>query len=80
MYPNWPVWYRLSGTGAKPEVVERLMSALPLGRAYLPNPFIGMALLLSLVQPPIDAVTKPEPGVKGRWAMKAKKYILHGNA
>ena len=79
MYPNWPVWYRMNGPGARPDVVERLLAALPLGRAYLPNPFIGLALAFSLMQLPIDAVTKPTAGLTGRWALKAKKHLLHGN-
>ena len=55
------------------------MEALPLGRAYLPNPFIMMALTFSALQVPIDAVLQPEAGLEGRWAWKAKKYLLHGN-
>lgn len=79
MYPNWPVWYRLNGPGARPEVVEQVMAALPLGRAYLPNPFILMALGFSLMQLPIEALWRPGAGVKGRWAWKSKQRLLHGN-
>ncbi|HMV65265.1 MAG TPA: NAD(P)/FAD-dependent oxidoreductase [Myxococcota bacterium] len=80
MYPNWPVWYRLNGPGARPDVVERVMDALPLGRAYLPNPFILLALGFSLMQPPIDALIRPRAGLVGHWAFKAKKFLLHDNA
>lgn len=79
MYPSWPIWYRLVGPGARPELVEKVMTALPLGPAYLPNPFILLAFVFSLMQPPIDAILKPRPGLEGHWAWKAKKFLLHGN-
>jgi dimethylaniline monooxygenase (N-oxide forming) len=80
MYPNWSIWYRMNGPDARPDVVERVLEALPLGRAYLPNPFILMALTFSLMQLPIDAWTRPRTGLEGRWTLKAKKFLLHGNA
>lgn len=79
MYPNWSVWYRMEGPGARPDVVERVMKALPLGWSYLPNPFILLALFFSLVQLPVDAVLRPRTGLGKGWQVKPKKYLLHGN-
>lgn len=80
VYPNWPLWYRMRGPGARPDVVERVLSALPLRQSFAPNPFNLMALVFSLAQAPISAVVRPRPGLRGRWALKAKKHLLHGNA
>lgn len=80
VYPNWPLWYRLDGPGAKPEVVESVLSALPLWRSFMPDPFNMMALGFSLMQTPLTALTRPRAGLRGLWPFKAKRHLLHGNA
>ncbi|MCX4240255.1 flavin-containing monooxygenase [Paraliomyxa miuraensis] len=80
VYPNWPLWYRMHGPGARPDVVEAVLSSLPLRTSYAPNPFNLMALAFSLMQLPVDTVRRPRAGLRGTWAFKAKKHILHGNA
>lgn len=80
VYPNWPVWYRMNGPGARPDVVETVLSSFPLRRSFRPDPFNLMALTFSLLQAPIDAVVPPRAGLGGGWMLKAKRHILHGNA
>lgn len=80
VYPNWPLWYRMSGPGARPDVVEHVLSSFPLRSSFAPNPFNLMALAFALVQAPISAVLPRRAGLHRGWAWKAKKHVLHGNA
>lgn len=79
MYPNWPIWYRMNGPGAKPELVDRVLDRFPLGKTFLPHPFNVMALGFSVMQAPISAVLPKRSGLGQGWAFKAKKHILHDN-
>jgi dimethylaniline monooxygenase (N-oxide forming) len=79
VYPNWPVWYRMNGPGAKPDVVDATLGAFPLTRSFALNPFNVIALSFSLMQAPIDAVLPRRSGFHTGWAFKAKKTILHDN-
>lgn len=80
LYPNWPLWYRQSGPGARPELVNRVLDAFPLKTSFDPNPFNVMALAFSLAQAPVSAVLPARSGLDRGWVFKAKKHILHGNA
>lgn len=80
VYPNWPLWYRKDGPGARPEVVEEVLAGLPVRTTYGANLFNVMALAFSLAQAPIEAARRPRAGLRGRWALKAKRHLLHGNA
>lgn len=80
MYPGWPLWYRMQGPGARPELVEQVLRALPLRDSFRPDPFNVMALGFSLLQAPIAALVRPRPGFGRGWSVaKAKRHILHGN-
>jgi dimethylaniline monooxygenase (N-oxide forming) len=79
IYPNWPLWYRMNGPGARPEIVDTVLARFPILRSFAPNPFNALALAFSIMQAPVGAVVEPRSGLRGRWAFKAKKHILHGN-
>ena len=77
LYPNWPIWYRKDGPGARSELVERVLSTFPLRTSFGLNPFNLMALGFSALQAPVEALWSPRPGLDRRWAFKAKKHLLH---
>ena len=79
VYPNWPFWYRMNGPGAKPRVVETILSAFPLAKSFAPSPINVMALAFSLMQLPIDAMMPRRSGFHRGWSLKTKKTILHDN-
>ena len=79
LYPSWPLWYRSKGPGAKPELVDSVLSHFPLRRSFAPHPSNVMALGFSLMQAPIGAVLPRLSGLGSGWAFKAKKHILHDN-
>lgn len=80
IYPNWPIWYRKDGPGARPELVERVLAAFPLRSSFRPNPFNLMALGFSALQAPLTALWPSRAGLDRRWPFKAKKHLLHDNA
>ncbi len=78
-YPNWPLWYRSHGPGARPELVESVLARFPVHKTFAPNPFNIMAFGFSLMQAPLDALLPRRSGLGKGWSLKAKKRILHDN-
>jgi dimethylaniline monooxygenase (N-oxide forming) len=79
IYPNWPVWYRQRGRGAKPEVLDNMLDSLPLKTSYRPDPFILLALVFSILQWPVNLLLPKKAGLGRGWLFKSKKHLLHGN-
>ncbi|MCA9635180.1 MAG: NAD(P)-binding domain-containing protein [Myxococcales bacterium] len=80
VYPNWPIWYRQRGPGARPELVEATLAAFPLRTSFRPHPFNLAALAFSAMQAPIDALTPQRSGLGRGWWLRAKRTLLHDNA
>lgn len=78
VYPSWPIWYRMQGPGARPEVVEQVLAALPLRESFAINPFNAMALGFAALQAPLNLL-RPRAGLGRGWSLKAKRHLLHGN-
>jgi dimethylaniline monooxygenase (N-oxide forming) len=38
LYPSWPCWYRQRGPGAKPEILEQVLEAMPLTKYFDVDP------------------------------------------
>lgn len=79
LYPNWPLWYRTNGPGAKPELVERVLDHFPITKTFAPHPFNAMAVGFALMQAPLSLVMPARSGIGRGWSLKAKKTILHDN-
>ena len=80
VYPNWPIWYRQRGPGARPGLVEATLAAFPLRTTFRPHPFNLAALAFSAMQAPIDALTPRRSGLGRGWSLRAKRTLLHDNA
>lgn len=79
LYPNWPLWYRQRGPGARPELVDSVLAAFPLRTSFRPHPFNLAALAFALMQAPIERLAPPRSGLGPRWPLRAKRTLLHGN-
>ncbi|KAI0914433.1 hypothetical protein F4823DRAFT_354539 [Ustulina deusta] len=47
-YPQWAVWYRLSGVGARPDIVRGTLARAPLRTATAVTPYFAIFVLWSV--------------------------------
>ncbi|KAI0862320.1 hypothetical protein F4860DRAFT_472959 [Xylaria cubensis] len=91
-YPNWSVWYRMNGPGAKPKLVSDVLNRVPLSRGmavtpyfilfvlwYVPQFYMQRVLSIFIFIPHAVLTTLGLGDVSGWFGwLRPKQYVLHG--
>ena len=91
LYPTWPCWYRQHGPGAKPEVLDQVLKAMPLTRSFDIDPLTILGIPVAVINYSFSFIVRCVPLVS-YWYRKAglgsaelyvlyrpRKHVLHGN-